>query len=440
MSTGRSYEQSAALYARATSHIPGGVNSPVRAMRSVGRDVPVFIESGSGSIVRDADGNEFVDWVMSWGALPLGHAHPAVVSAADHALRSGSTFGAPTRVEVELAELVCELIPGAERARFVSSGTEATMTAIRLARGATGRDAILKFSGCYHGHSDALLADAGSGVATLSLPASPGVPEAVVANTLVARYNDLDDVRAVIAGHDQPLAAIIVEPVAANMGVVLPDRDFLHGLRAICDELGALLIFDEVITGFRLAPGGAQEHFGIQADIACFGKIVGGGFPVGALAGRAELLDQLAPAGSIYQAGTLSGNPVAMAAGLATLNELSDRSVYREMSDRAEQFERLLTDADVLSEDSDVALTRIGSLMTLFHLGDLRHAPHNFDQARQLDVDRFAGWHADALEHGHLLPPSQFEALFISTAHTPDQIESLAATVIRRHEMAGSGV
>ena len=423
---------SAELFARATRVTPGGVNSPVRAMRSVGRDYPVFIERGAGSRIWDADSNEYVDWVQSWGALPLGHCDPAVVAAIRAAADTGTSFGAPTRAEVELAELVVDAVPCADEVRFCSSGTEATMSALRVARAATGRDAVITFSGNYHGHADPFLATGGSGLATLSIPSSPGVPAATAELTLQARYNDLDSVRdlavaSTAAGH--PIAAIFIEPIAANMGVVPASTEFLQGLRVLADKLGALLVFDEVISGFRVAMGGAQQLTGITPDLATFGKVIGGGLPVGAFAGRRELMELLAPVGQVYQAGTLSGNPLAMAAGLAQLTALRDRDAFATLDERGERLAAALEQA-VADTGAHAAVSRVGSLVTLFHLGsEQTTAPTNFDEAQQLDTARFGRMHAAALAAGHHLPASQFEALFASTTHDDAMIDSLAAAV-----------
>lgn len=426
--------RSRALYERACAVTPGGVNSPVRAMRSVGREHPLFVTRGAGSQLWDADGNRYTDWVMSWGALPLGHADPDVTAAVEAALRDGASFGAPTPREVELAELVCEAVPSMERVRFVSSGTEATMSALRVARAATGRDGVLMFAGCYHGHSDSFLASAGSGLATLSLPSSPGVPTAVTANTLVAEYNDLESAERLVRESGVEIGAIIVEPVAANMGVVPATERFLQGLRALCDRIGAVLIFDEVITGFRLCWGGAQSLLSVTPDLTCLGKVIGGGFPVGAFGGRAELMELVAPAGGVYQAGTLSGNPLAMASGIATLRALRDRSCYPLLDRRGERLASMLRDviADAAA-DSRLAVSRVGSLVTLFHLAEgATRAPRNFTQARACDTDAFAITHGHALDAGHVLPASQFEAWFVSTAHTEADLEGLTECVAQR--------
>lgn len=425
-------DRSEALFARASVVTPGGVNSPVRAMRSVGRDFPLFIARGEGSRVWDADGNELVDWVQSWGALPLGHGDTEVVAAIRAAAGTGTSFGAPTEAEVELAELIVDAVPCAEQVRFCSSGTEATMSALRVARAATGRDAVITFAGNYHGHADPFLATGGSGLATLSIPASPGVPAATAELTLQATYGDLPGTRELAdasAAAGRPIAAIFLEPVAANMGVVDPDGEFLRGLRALCDEIGALLVFDEVITGFRVGWGGAQERAGVTPDLATFGKVIGGGLPVGAFAGRRELMELLAPVGSVYQAGTLSGNPLAMAAGLAQLRALRDRDAFAVLDERGARLAAVLEQAAV---DAGVhaLVSRVGSLVTLFHLpAEASRPPRNFDEAQQLDTVRFARQHAGCLARGHHLPASQFEALFASTTHTDAMIDSLGEAV-----------
>jgi glutamate-1-semialdehyde 2,1-aminomutase len=425
-------DASQALFDRATRVTPGGVNSPVRAMRSVGRTHPVFITRGEGSLVWDADGNEYVDWVQSWGALPLGHGDADVRAAIHAATDLGTSYGAPTPAEVELAELVVDAVPCAEQVRFCSSGTEATMSALRLARAATGRDAVITFAGNYHGHADPFLATGGSGLATLSIPASPGVPAATAELTLQATYGDLDSVRELATASTEagrPIAAIFLEPVAANMGVVEPDVAFLRGLRSLCDELGALLVFDEVITGFRVAFGGAQALYGVTPDLATFGKIIGGGLPVGAFAGRRALMEQLAPVGQVYQAGTLSGNPLAMAAGLAQLRALRDRDAYATLEERGARLAAALEQA-AADAGAHTAVSRVGSLVTLFNLApEDDRAPRNFSEAQRLDTARFGVMHAGCLVRGHALPASQFEALFASTTHTYAMIDSLADAV-----------
>ena len=414
-------EASDKLFEEAKGLMPGGVSSPVRAFGAVGAD-PFFVKSASGATITDVDGNNLIDLVQSWGALLFGHAHPAVAAAVTEAAADGTSFGTPSELEVELARLVLGLVPNVERIRFVSSGTEAGMTAVRLARGATGRSKIVKFAGCYHGHVDALLVDAGSGVATLGIPGTPGVTEGAVADTFVARYNDLASVRAAIEPNPEDVAAILVEPVAANMGLVLPEHGFLQGLRDLADEVGALLIFDEVITGFRLGPGGAQQRFGIAADLVMLGKILGGGLPVGAVAGSEEIMDQLAPAGSVYQAGTLSGNPLAMAAGIATMSLItSEVDVYERVQDTARSLVRGFVDAAEYAEVPMVA-SAIGGLAGFFFA---QEDVLNYDDARATEADPYARFFRGMLHHGVYLPPSRFEALFVSTAHTEEHIDRI---------------
>jgi len=418
---GLNREASDKLFEEAKGLMPGGVSSPVRAFGAVGAD-PFFVKSASGATITDVDGNNLIDLVQSWGALLFGHAHPAVAAAVTEAAADGTSFGTPSELEVELARLVLGLVPNVERIRFVSSGTEAGMTAVRLARGATGRSKIVKFAGCYHGHVDALLVDAGSGVATLGIPGTPGVTEGAVADTFVARYNDLASVRAAIEPNPEDVAAILVEPVAANMGLVLPEHGFLQGLRDLADEVGALLIFDEVITGFRLGPGGAQQRFGIAADLVMLGKILGGGLPVGAVAGSEEIMDQLAPAGSVYQAGTLSGNPLAMAAGIATMSLItSEVDVYERVQDTARSLVRGFVDAAEYAEVPMVA-SAIGGLAGFFFA---QEDVLNYDDARATEADPYARFFRGMLHHGVYLPPSRFEALFVSTAHTEEHIDRI---------------
>ncbi|MDX6549942.1 MAG: glutamate-semialdehyde -aminomutase [Gaiellales bacterium] len=414
----RSEAASQALFREACRVIAGGVSSPVRAMRSVGRDHPLFVARGEGGWLIDADGNRYVDWVLSWGPLIAGHAHPSVIDAITRAAADGTTFGAPTALEVELATAVTGAVRSVDLVRFVSSGTEATMSAVRLARAFTGRSKILKFAGGYHGHLDALLAQAGSGLATLAIPSTPGVPAAVTADTLICEYNDLDAARELAGAHADDLACVIVEPVAGNMGVVPALPGFLEGLRTICNGTGALLIADEVITGFRVAYGGAQERLAVRPDLTCLGKIVGGGLPAAAFGGRGDVMERLAPAGDVYQAGTLSGNPLAMAAGLVTLALLREPGAY----DRLEQTSAAL--ADGLAAPG-VTVNRVGAMLTgFFHSGPV----HSFADAVGSDTSRYARFHAHMLERGIYLAPSQFEAMMPSLAHTPEHVElTLAA-------------
>jgi glutamate-1-semialdehyde 2,1-aminomutase len=414
-----SRDNSDKLFEEAAELMPGGVSSPVRSFGAVGSH-PFFVARAQGATITDVDGNEYIDFVQSWGALLFGHAHPVVVEAVADAARKGTSFGTPSEVEVELARLVTAMVPGAERIRFVSSGTEAAMTALRLVRGVTGREKILKLAGCYHGHADALLVDAGSGVATLGIPGSPGVPEGAVADTLVAPYNDLDSIRSVVEPLAEDVAGIVIEPVAANMGLVLPGDGFLDGLRALADDLGALLIFDEVITGFRLGPGGAQERFGIAADLVLLGKVVGGGLPVGAVAGSAPIMDHLAPVGPVYQAGTLSGNPVAMAAGIATLTMIrSQPDLYANLQETSRSLARALVGG---AEDAGVPMTAaaIGGLVGFFFSDD---EVTDYDGARATDAETYARFFRGMLERGIYLPPSRFEALFVGAAHTEEHID-----------------
>jgi glutamate-1-semialdehyde 2,1-aminomutase len=405
-----------ALYRRALELIPGGVNSPVRAMRGVGLDEPLFVRSGDGAYI-DTETGRFLDWVMSWGPLVFGHADPETIETVREAALRGTSYGAATEAEVELAEEIVSAVPSIEKVRLVSSGTEAAMSALRLARAFTHRDRILKTAGGYHGHADALLASAGSGLATLGIPASPGVPTGAAADTIVVPYNDLDAAEAFVR-HGEGLAAVIVEPVAANMGVVPPAPSYLETLRRLCDVSGTLLIFDEVITGFRVARGGAQQRFGVTPDLTVLGKIVGGGLPLAAFGGRAEIMDLLAPAGPVYQAGTLSGNPLATAAGLSVLRRLRDGRVYEELESRAARLE------DGLAPLGRVQ--RVGALLTLFMTdGPVR----NFDDAQACDTERYGALFRHLLEQGVYFPPSQFEALFPSTAHGDEEIERTIAAV-----------
>jgi len=409
----------AAWRERATQLFPGGVNSPVRAYRAVGGEQPIMVR-GRGAIVWDADGNSYIDYVGAFGPLILGHAHPAVVEAIRTTVEAGGSFGATTPAEIRLAELIRSRMASIERLRFVNSGTEAAMSALRLARAATGRDLVIKFEGAYHGHADSLLVEVGSGAATLSIPGSAGVTEPVAAQTLVAIYNDLSSVAALLDTHAGKVAAVIVEAVAANMGVVPPSPGFLTGLRTLTTGAGALLIFDEVITGFRVAPGGAQELYGVKPDLTVLGKIIGGGLPVGAYGGRAELLDLVAPAGPVYQAGTLSGHPVVMAAGEATILHLTP-DVYTAMEARADRLEEGL-------RHPGMSVARVGSLLTVF-FRDV--APINFQEAKECDTLAFGHFFHRMRAAGVLLPPSQFEAWFVSAAHDDAVIDAtLAAAAI----------
>jgi glutamate-1-semialdehyde 2,1-aminomutase len=391
-------------------------------MRAVGLDEPLFVRRGEGAYLETEDGERYVDWVMSWGPLLFGHADPETVAAVTEAAREGTSFGAPTEREVELAAEIVDAVPSVEQVRLVSSGTEAAMSAIRLARAATRRDRIVKFAGCYHGHADALLASAGSGVATLGIPSSPGVPSAVAADTIVCRFNDLDGTAGAVAQHSEGLACIVVEPVAGNMGVVPPVPGFLEGLRALCDASGALLVFDEVITGFRVARGGAQERYGVTPDLTVLGKIVGGGLPLAAFGGRAELMERLAPAGDVYQAGTLSGNPLATAAGLSVLRRLRDLSVYGELERRGARLERGLREAS----GGQATVQRVGAMLTLFAL---QQSVASFDDASRCDTDRYGALFRHLLERGIYVAPSQFEAIFLSLAHGDPEIDRTVEAV-----------
>jgi len=394
----------------------------VRAFNAVGAD-PFFVERASGATITDVDGNEYVDLVQSWGALLFGHAHPDIVRAVSEAAGRGTSFGTPSELEVEMARTVVGMIPNVERVRFVSSGTEAGMSAVRLARGATGRDKLLKFTGCYHGHADALLVQAGSGVATLGIPGTPGITEGAVADTITCEFNDLDAVRAAVDPFSDQVAAILVEPVAANMGLIVPNDGYLEGLRAIADEIGALLVFDEVITGFRLGPGGAQERFDVRADIVLLGKIIGGGLPVGAIAGPADLLDRFAPTGPIYQAGTLSGNPVAMAAGLTNLQMIqADPGIYDRIQKRARSLVRGLIDAADHAAAVPLYAAAIGGLAGFFFSDD---EVINYSQAAATSEETYARFFRGMLDRGVYLPPSRFEALFIGDAHTEEHIDHI---------------
>ncbi len=400
------------LFERARKVIPGGVSSPVRAFGAVG-GTPYFVAKAEGPHVWDVEGNRYLDLVQSYGAVIAGHAHPSVVDAVMSAAADGTSFGAPTEGEVELAEVIVDALPSVERVRLVSSGTEAAMSAVRLARGFTGRSRIVKFAGCYHGHSDSLLVSGGSGVATLGLPGSAGVSEGQVADTLVAPYNQVPEL-------DERVACVIVEPVAANMGLVLPEPGFLEGLRAACDEVGALLVFDEVVTGFRLGRGGAQERYGVRPDLTCLGKVIGGGLPIGAFGGRADVMDQLAPEGPVYQAGTLSGNPLATAAGLATL-ELLDGLAYERIEESATRLAEGLAPL-LAASGGEVTISRLGGLVGIF-CGS--KAPRDYDEARQGDEKAYAAIFHALLQRGVALAPGAYEVAFVGLAHTPDVIDRI---------------
>ena len=418
----RPIAESERLFAEALQLLPGGVSSPVRAFRAVGGD-PFFVERGEGAYLVDVDGNRYVDYVLSWGPLVLGHAHPRVVATLEDALRRGTSYGTPAPGEVELARLVCEAMPSLELVRFVNSGTEATMSALRLARAFTGRTKIVKFAGCYHGHADLLLVQAGSGVATLGLPDSPGVTPGAVADTLSAPFNDLAAVERLFDEHAGEIAAVIVEPVAGNMGLVLPAEGFLEGLRELTVADGALLVFDEVMTGFRVHRGGAQALYGIAPDLTTLGKVIGGGLPVGAYGGRRDVMELVAPAGPVYQAGTLSGNPLAVAAGIETLRALREPGVWEGI---VEAGDRLFTGLGDAAADVDVAgqPTRVGTMLGFF----FTETPiRTWDEAKQADTARFARFHRELLERGVYLPPSQFETWFLSTAHGEAEIEATIA-------------
>jgi glutamate-1-semialdehyde 2,1-aminomutase len=416
-------DTSARLYEEALEHIPGGVNSPVRAMKSVGMTHPLFIARAYRSHLWDADGNEYVDFVNSWGPMILGWGHPDVQARLHSQVDAGTSYGAPTEVEVELARLICSALPSVDKVRMVNSGTEATMSAVRVARGFTGREKIVKFAGCYHGHADGFLAAAGSGVLTLSLPDSPGVTAGTIADTILVEYNDVAGLRAAFAESGEQIACVIVEPVAGNMGVVPPAPGFLSAARELCSAAGALLVFDEVITGFRVGWGGAQERFGVTPDLTTLGKIIGGGLPVGAFGGRAEIMDTVAPLGSTYQAGTLSGNPLAMAAGLATLTVLSEPGTYERLEALAARVETGLRSATAQG-DAPTTLNRVGPMMTLFFCDG---PVTSFADAKAADTAAYGRYFRHMLERGVYLAPSQFEATMISLALTDADIEKAAA-------------
>jgi glutamate-1-semialdehyde 2,1-aminomutase len=413
----RNYDQSKQAFKEAVKLMPGGVNSPVRAFKSVDMD-PIFMEKGKGSKIYDIDGNEYIDYVLSWGPLILGHTNERVVQSIKEVAELGTSFGAPTTVENKLAKLVIERVPSIEIVRMVSSGTEATMSALRLARGYTGRNKIIKFEGCYHGHGDSLLIKAGSGVATLGLPDSPGVPAGVAENTITVPYNDLESLNYAFEQFGEDIAGVIVEPVAGNMGVVPPQPGFLEALREITEKHGSLLIFDEVMTGFRVGYNCAQGYYGVTPDLTCLGKVIGGGLPVGAYGGKAEIMEQIAPSGPIYQAGTLSGNPLAMTAGYETLSQLTPES-YKEFERKADRIEEGLKAA---AEKYDIphTINRAGSMIGIFFTND---EVKDYEGAKSSDLELFASYYREMANEGVFLPPSQFEGLFLSTAHTDEDIE-----------------
>ncbi len=418
------HKKSEQLFSAAKTIIPGGVNSPVRAFKSAGCN-PIFIERAAGSKIYDVDGNEYIDYVGSWGPMILGHCHPKVVEAIQKTAASGASFGAPTPLETELAELVCEAYPNIEKVRMVSSGTEATMSAIRLARGYTGRDKILKFDGCYHGHADSLLVKAGSGLATFGVPTSPGVPADFAKYTLTANYNDLADVKAIIAANQGEVACIILEPIAGNMGCVPPVEGFLQGLRDLCTKEEIILIIDEVMTGFRVAYGGAQERYGVRGDLVCLGKIIGGGLPVGAFGGKSEIMESLSPEGGVYQAGTLSGNPLAMSAGITTLKLIQEEGFYQQLEEKSAYLEKGLQQVTSASPIA-TCWQRVGAMFcTYFQEGPV----NNFDDALKSDTEAFGRYFRSMLDQGINLAPAQFEAGFMSIAHSQEDLDKTIAAV-----------
>lgn len=409
-------------YNEATKYIPGGVNSPVRALRSVG-EKPLFVTKADGVSFTDVDGNNFIDFCLSWGVFILGHNHQKVNLVVKNAIENGTSYGIPTLQETQLAKLLVESVPSLEKVRFVSSGTEAMMSAVRVARGFTGRNIIIKFDGCYHGHADHLLVSAGSGVATLSASSSSGIPADFAKYTLSLPFNDLEAVKSVFEKHASDIAAVIIEPVAANMGVIIPDTDFLVGLRKITSQHGSLLIFDEVITGFRLALGGAQQRYGITPDMSAFGKIIGGGFPAAAFGGRAEIMDVLAPNGPVYQAGTLSGNPIAMTAGVETIQLLQRPEFYTQLEAKSHKF---ITGLKEIIKDKDIVLNHVGSMFTLFFTNQ---PVRNFDDVKNSDTDKFARFFRALLAENIYFSPSAYEASFISEAHTEAQLEHVLVVI-----------
>jgi glutamate-1-semialdehyde 2,1-aminomutase len=413
-----SRKKSIGFYHKALGMIPGGVNSPVRAFKAIGIP-PIFIDHAKGSKIWDVDGNEYIDYVGSWGPMILGHAYSKIVAALKIAIPKGTSFGAPTALEVELTTKVKKAFPSMELVRMVSSGTEAVMSAIRVARGYTGRDKILKFEGCYHGHGDSLLVKAGSGATTFGIPDSLGVPENLAKHTLTASYNDLDNVKSLVNQYPDQIACIIVEPIAGNMGVVLPEKGFLEGLRRVCDEKGIVLIFDEVITGFRIAFGGAQELYGIKADLTCLGKIIGGGLPVGAYGGKRTIMEKVAPLGGVYQAGTLSGNPLAMTAGIETLEILRSKKIYQDLEQKTTYLTEKISE---MAEERFIPLT-INQSKGMFTLFFTEGPVRDYRTAKMSNTKRFVQFFIEMLNQGIYLPPSQFEAWFLSMAHTPKDLD-----------------
>jgi len=413
------FSKSQSLYERATQIIPGGVNSPVRACKSVGAD-PLFIDRADGSKIYDADGNRYIDYIGSWGPMILGHRHPAVVEAVNAVLERGTSFGAPTDLEIQLAEMVIDAVASVDVVRMVNSGTEAAMSAIRLARGVTGRDLVIKFDGCYHGHADTLLVAAGSGVATLGIPDSPGVPQDVAKHTLSLPFNDIAAVEQVMNEQGDRVACVIIEPVAGNMGLVPPADGYLEALRKLTEQHGVILIFDEVMTGFRVAYGGAQTLYEITPDLTCFGKVIGGGLPVGAYGGKKEIMSQIAPQGSVYQAGTLSGNPIAMTAGIATLEQLKKEGVYESL---AAKSERLAAGLAEVSQKAGIA-TRVGQVGSMLGMFFNNRDVTNFEEAKTCDLERFSVFYQGMRQAGIYIAPSQFEVLFLSAAHTDEDIDA----------------
>tara|TARA_Y100000590_G_scaffold431952_1_gene547324 strand:- start:7700 stop:8986 length:1287 start_codon:yes stop_codon:yes gene_type:complete len=417
-------KKSLGIFKESTKYIPGGVNSPVRSFKSVGGN-PLIIERGRGSSIWDVDGNEYIDYVGSWGPLILGHSHPNVINGVQRAIYNGLSFGAPTVGELNLCRTIVEAFPSMDKVRLVNSGTEATMSALRLARAATGKDKIIKFAGCYHGHSDGLLVEAGSGGATYSTPNSAGVPASYAGETLIAKYNDLNSVEKIFSEYRGQIAGIIVEPIAANMGVVVPAEGFLQGLRYLADQNESLLIYDEVITGFRLTYGGAQNLYGVYPDITCLGKIIGGGLPVGAYGASSDLMEHVSPLGSMYQAGTLSGNPIAVAAGLATLNILQDQNIYKDLEATSDLLSKSII-ADGHSVGINIQINRVGSLMTIFFS---QGSVDSWDDVINTDQERYTNFFIELLSAGVYIAPSPFEAMFVSVAHSMTDIDKTVSAM-----------